>query len=87
MESYQSIGVMMGIAGIVLALALVAHPVGVLALLIIPVSFIGIILALLNTKHHRNVGVALIILGVIGNILLILPGIMAYRYKPQAIPR
>jgi hypothetical protein len=39
---------------------------------------------LVNTKHHKNVGIVLIVLGIIGNLLLIIPGAMALRYKPES---
>ncbi|MFY9566480.1 MAG: hypothetical protein WAM27_12225 [Nitrososphaeraceae archaeon] len=49
------------------------------------ISFIGIIISLFNPKHSKSVGIALIILGVIGIIFLIIHGIMALRYKPESV--
>ena len=81
MESYQSVGVVIGIAGIVLGIvALFFVPYGVVT---IAVSFVGLIVPLVNPKHHKAVGVTLIVLGIIGNVLMIIPGIMAVRYKPE----
>jgi membrane-bound ClpP family serine protease len=81
-ESYQSIGIVIGIIGIVLGLfgSLVQ---GWLVWVAI-VSIVGIIIVLVNTKHHKNVGIVLIVLGIIGNLLLIIPGAMALRYKPES---
>jgi membrane-bound ClpP family serine protease len=82
MESYQSIGIVLGIVGIFLGI------VGSLAagwvILVAIVSIIGICVVLVNTKHHKNVGITLMVLGILGNLLLIIPGIMAYRYKPES---
>jgi len=83
MESYQSISIVLGIAGIILGL-LGSIAIGGLGLWVAFVSFIGIALPLVNTKHHEKVGIILIILGILGSLLLIIPGIMAIRYKPES---
>jgi membrane-bound ClpP family serine protease len=83
MESYQSIGLLMGIAGLILGI-LGSAVIGSLGLWVAVVSFIGIVVPLVNTKHHKNVGIVLILLGIIGNLLLIIPGAMALRYKPES---
>lgn len=82
MESYQSIGIVIGIIGIVLGL-LGSFSVWWLVWVAI-VSIAGIIIVLVNTKHHKGVGVALVVMGILGNLLLIIPGIMAYRVKPKS---
>jgi hypothetical protein len=82
MESYQSIGLLMGIAGLILGI-LGSAVIGSLGLWVAVVSFIGIVVSLVNTKHHKNVGIVLIVLGIIGNLLLIIPGALALRYKPE----
>jgi hypothetical protein len=82
MESYQSVGIVIGIIGIVFGL-LGSLAYGWLAWVAI-VSIVGIILVLVNTKHHEGVGITLIVLGILGNLLLIIPGIMACRYKPKS---
>ena len=86
MESYQSIAIVLGIVGIILGLisTLVLGP---LAWFPIIASFLGIIIPLVNTKHHKNVGIVLIVIGIVGNVLLIIPGIMAIRYKPESESR
>jgi hypothetical protein len=82
MESYQSIGIVIGIIGIVLGLVgSLAY--GWLAWVAV-VSIVGIIVVLVNTKHHQGVGITLIVLGILGNLLLLIPGIMAYRFKPKS---
>ena len=95
MESYQSIGIVMGILGMVLGL-LVIFGLGIeeglgiwvttvsLGIWVTTESLVGLILALVNIKHHKTVGTVLIIIGILGNLLLIIPGIMAYRYKPKS---
>src|SRR4030095_1244498 len=83
MESYQNIGLLMGIAGLILGI-LGSAVIGSLGLWVAVVSFIGIVVPLVNTKHHKNVGIVLIVLGIIGNLLLIIPGAMALRYKPES---
>jgi membrane-bound ClpP family serine protease len=83
MESYQSIGLLMGIAGLILGI-LGSAVIGSLGLWVAVVSFIGIVVPFVNTKHHKNVGIVLIVLGIIGNLLLIIPGAMALRYKPES---
>jgi len=80
MESYQSVGIVIGIIGIVLGLV-GSFVQGWLAWVTI-VSIVGIILVLFNPKNHKGVGITLIVLGILGNLLLIIPGIMAYRFKP-----
>ena len=62
MESYQSIGLLMGIAGLILGIVGSAV-IGSLGLWVAVVSFIGIVVPLVNTKHHKNVGIVLIVLG------------------------
>jgi membrane-bound ClpP family serine protease len=84
MQSYQSVGLLIGIVTLVLGL-IGSAVVGNLGIWVAIVSFIGMILVLLNPKHHRGVGIVLIILGIFGNLLLIIPGIMAYRYKPESV--
>ena len=83
MQSYQSVGLLIGIVTLVLGL-IGSAVVGNLGIWVAIVSFIGMILVLFNPKHHRGVGIVLIILGILGNLLLIIPGIMAYRYKPES---
>jgi hypothetical protein len=83
MESYQSISIIMGLVGLILGLV-GSIAIGSLGLWVAFVSFIGIVLPLINTKHHKNVGILLIVLGILGNILLIIPGAMAIRYKPES---
>lgn len=83
MESYQSIGIIMGIVGLILGLV-GSIAIGSLGLWVALVSFVGIVLPLVNTKHHKNIGIVLIVLGILGNILLIIPGAMAIRYKPES---
>jgi len=73
----------MGIAGLILGI-LGSAVIGSLGLWVAVVSFIGIVVQLVNTKHHKNVGIVLIVLGIIGNLLLIIPGAMALRYKPES---
>ena len=85
MEGYQSIGIVLGIIGIFLGL--VGSMVAGWIVLVAIVSIIGICVVLVNmvnTKHHKNVGITLMVLGILGNLLLIIPGIMAYRYKPES---
>ena len=76
MESYQSIGLLMGMTGLILGI-LGSAVIGSLGLWVAVVSFIGIVVPLVNTKHHKNVGIVLIVLGILGNLLLLIPGIMA----------
>ena len=83
MERYQSIGIIMGIVGLILGLV-GSIAIGSLGLWVALVSFVGIVLPLVNTKHHKNVGIILMVLGILGNLLLIIPGAMAIRYKPES---
>jgi len=73
----------MGIAGLILGI-LGSAVIGSLGLWVAIFSFVGMILVLVNPKHHRGVGIVLIVLGIIGNLLLIIPGAMALRYKPES---
>jgi hypothetical protein len=82
MESYQSVGIVIGIIGIVLGVV-GSFVQGWLAWVAI-VSIVGIILVLFNPKNHKGVGITLIVLGILGNLLFLIPGIMAYRYKPKS---
>ena len=81
MESYQSIGIVMGIIGI--ALGLFASLVQGYLIWVALVSIAAIIIVLVHTKHHKKVGITLVVLGILGNLLLIIPGAMAIRYKPE----
>ena len=83
MQNYQKVGVIVSVIGLLFVLLV---PFGVamgIMLLVGAVSFVGLILSLINVKHSKKVGIIMIILGVFGNLLLIMPGIMAYRYKPK----
>ena len=73
----------MGIAGLILGI-LGSAVIGSLGLWVAIFSFVGMILVLVNPKHHRGVGIVLIVLGIIVNLLLIIPGSMALRYKPES---
>jgi hypothetical protein len=83
MESFQSVGLVVGIAGVILGLAEIIF-LGLLRMWIAAISFIGIIISLFNPKHSKAVGIVLIVVGVLGNIFLVIPGIMALRYKPES---
>jgi hypothetical protein len=84
MESYQSIGIAMGILGMILGLLVIRYGIDPgLGYWVSIVSIVGIIIVLVNTKHHQGAGITLVLLGIVGNLLLIIPGIMAYRYKPE----
>ena len=72
----------MGVVGLILGLV-GSIAIGSLGLWVALVSFIGIVLPLVNTKHHKNLGIILMVLGILGNLLLIIPGAMAYRYKQE----
>jgi membrane-bound ClpP family serine protease len=81
LESYQSIGIVLGVIGIILGL-LGSLVQGWLVWVAI-ISIAGIIVVLVNTKHSHGFGITLIVFGIVGNLLLIIPGIMALRYKPE----
>ena len=82
MESYQTVGIIISILGILLGSGMTIV-FGWISVIVILASFLGLVLSVLNVKHHKNVGGALIVIGIVGNLLLIIPGIMAYRYKPE----
>ena len=55
-----------------------------IAILLIFASIISILISFANPeKHHKKVGVVLLIIGLIGSWLMIIPAIMAFRYKPR----
>ncbi len=82
MESYQTAGIIVSLIGIFLSMAVVFFipPLGALMLII---SIISLILSIVvrNSANARGLGIAFIVMGIIGNLLLIIPGIMAIRYK------
>ena len=82
MESYQTAGVIISILGILLSFAvgIFIPPLGVLMFF---VNIVTLILSAVVKTNTRGLGVALIVLGIIGNVFLIIPGIMAIRYKPS----
>jgi hypothetical protein len=82
MESCQTVGIIISILGILLGSGMTIV-FGWISVIVILASFLGLVLSVLNVKHHKNVGGALIVIGIVGNLLLIIPGIMAYRYKPE----
>jgi hypothetical protein len=91
MQSYQSIGIIFGIIGIIFGLLFSITPTGNIATVpsaalgvwVLIISIAGICVVLADTRHSRRVSMVLIFLGAFGNVLLIIPGIMAYRYKPK----
>ena len=87
MESFQTVGILVGIIGVILGLLIVGFAPGGIGLVGIGtaiVSFISIFLVL-TKRHAKGVGITIIVLGVLFNWLLLIPGIMAVRYKPQFV--
>jgi O-antigen/teichoic acid export membrane protein len=92
MESYQVVGIIMGIIGTLLGILMflagaISEDVAYLAV-IGPFtgifSFTGIFVALANPRYKRGVGVYYLVTGILFNLLLIVPAIMAFRWKPAA---
>jgi hypothetical protein len=82
MESYQKAGVIISIIGIILGfVATIFLP--ALGAVMIVVNFITLMLSAFVKTHTKALGVSLIVFGIIGNFFLIIPGIMAIRYKPK----
>ena len=63
---------------------LVTAAYGAIGLWSLLIGFIGMVIPLVNTKHSKNVGITLIVFAIIGNLVLLIPGIMAYRWKPES---
>lgn len=93
-ETYQTIGVILGIIstiiGILVAFAgFIIIPLDIGITLIIGVwvtisSFTCIFISLANPERHcKHVAIALIVIGVFGPWLMIIPGIIAAVYKPK----
>jgi hypothetical protein len=87
MESYQSVAVVLAIIMLVIGIMIAIIPFEFTAWLGIWIafcSFICIFVPLANPqKHHKAVGVVLLIFGIIGTWPLLIPAIMALRYKPK----
>jgi hypothetical protein len=84
MENYQTVTIIIGITFIIVGLAASFIAGWWYGIVVATVSFIGIIASLVEPNHHVAVGITLIVLGVIGNLFLIIPGIMVIRYKPRS---
>ena len=83
MESYQTAGVIISVIGIILGLIL-ANFIAPLGGLMFVVNIIALILsAAMKPRSHRTYGIVTMVLAVIGNLLLLIPGIMALRYKKE----
>ena len=90
MESYQVVGIIMGIIGTFLGIVVfvagaISEDVAYLAVVGLFTgifSFIGIFVALANPRYKRGVGVYYLVTGILFNLLLIVPAIMAFRWKP-----
>lgn len=83
MKAYQTVAVVMAIIMVIIGIviALFVPPLG---LWIAFCSFICIFIPLADPeKHHKAVGIVLLIFGIIGTWLLIIPAIMALVYKPK----
>jgi hypothetical protein len=65
-----------------MAVVVFIPPLGALMLII---SIISLILSIVvrNNANARGLGIAFIVMGIIGNLLLLIPGIMAIRYKKK----
>jgi hypothetical protein len=88
MEAYQTVAIVLAIIMLLIGIAvmaLVPFPFGMLGGWIAFCSFVCIFVPLANPeKHSKAVGVTLLIFGIIGTWLLIIPAIMALIYKPKS---
>ena len=88
MEKYQVAGLICSGLGVGLGIALLLSHVGWATLLGIPVwlfSFMGIYFPLLNTNKHRAVAWYYLIAGILFNWLMIIPAVLAFRFKPSIV--
>ena len=81
MENYQTVGVFVSILGMFLGL-IVAISFGPLGGIMFVINFITLILSVCKIKPW-NYGFAVGILGLIGNLFLLIPALMAYGYKKK----
>jgi hypothetical protein len=92
MENYQKAGIATGVIGVIIGLVLLRFLDGffvyfgvcmfvasmISVTILVPVSSSG--------KHRKTVGIIVLLMGVFFNWLLIIPGIMAIRYRPKPNP-
>jgi hypothetical protein len=92
MENYQKAGLITGIIGVVIGLVILGSLEGLFVYfggcmfvasmisltILTPISGSG--------KYRKTVGIIVLLMGVFFNWLLIIPGIMAIRYKPKSRP-
>jgi hypothetical protein len=90
MENYQKAGIMTGVIGVIIGLILLRSLGGffvyfggcmfvasmVSVTILIPISGSG--------KYRETVGILVLLMGIFFNWLLIIPGVMAMRYKPKS---
>jgi hypothetical protein len=90
MENYQKVGIMTGVIGAIIGLILLRSLGGffvyfggcmfvasmISVTILIPISGSG--------KYRETVGILVLLMGIFFNWLLIIPGVMAMRYKPKS---
>jgi len=82
MENYQTATVVVGIISTVLwfLVGFAIHPIALIPALI---AFGFMFTCFADTKHCHSLGGLYIVVGILFNILYLIPGIMALRWKPK----
>lgn len=82
MENYQTVGVTVSVIGLFLGLIVIVSPLAVVGGLMIIVNLFTLMLSAMKVKPW-SYGFTVGILGLIGNIFLLIPAFMAYSYKKK----
>jgi hypothetical protein len=82
MENYQTAGIFISVIGLFLGLIVAFSPLAVVGGIMLMINFFTLMLSVMKVKPW-NYGVTVGILGLIGNIFLLIPAFMAYGYKKK----
>jgi hypothetical protein len=82
MENYQTAGIFISVIGLFLGLVVAISPLAIVGGIMLIVNLITLMLSAMKVKPW-NYGITVGILGLIGNIFLLIPAFMAYGYKKK----
>ena len=85
MENYQTAGIIVGIISTILWV-FVAAAYSHVFLFPAFIAFLFMFVALADVKHHTTVGAIFLVVGILFNLLYLIPAIMALRWKPKLLP-
>jgi len=85
MENYQTATVVVGIISTILWV-FVAAAFGHIFLIPAFIAFLFMFTCFADTKHCHTIGGVYVVVGILFNLLYLIPAIMALRWKPKLLP-